>query len=116
MTRLSAHEIDEELSNHDPEDMFINGSVDLLSGQLEHIYESERCVFCDTNVYDVGLPGVPAHCSREPITYSTDTGGAHPGMSTCAACNGAGHRADQMCTHCSGRGEVPIRETWDEDW
>lgn len=42
-----------------------------------HIFEGERCIYCHTNVYDIGLyPDAPAICPvpREPLNYSTETG------------------------------------------
>lgn len=42
-----------------------------------HIFEGERCVYCHTNVYDIGIyPDAPEICPipREPLEYSTETG------------------------------------------
>lgn len=41
-----------------------------------HIFEGERCIFCRTNVYDIGIyPDAPEICpvQREPIRYTTET-------------------------------------------
>lgn len=42
----------------------------------EHVFEGERCTFCNVNVYDTDLDDVPERCEREELmsytTQSTD--------------------------------------------
>lgn len=40
-----------------------------------HIYEGERCVFCNVNTYDDSIYG-PFECAdrEEPFIYTTQTG------------------------------------------
>lgn len=45
-------------------------------GDGGHIFDGERCLFCNTNTYDIGLyPDAPEICpvQREPLRYSTQT-------------------------------------------
>jgi hypothetical protein len=42
-----------------------------------HIFEAERCVYCNVNYLDIGIyPDAPEICPipREPLNYSTETG------------------------------------------
>ena len=44
-----------------------------LIGDGGHVYDSERCLFCNVNVYDNMIYG-PYECTtREPLHYSTET-------------------------------------------
>lgn len=41
---------------------------------MEHMYDGERCVFCNVNIYDAYLYEDPERCiDREPVRYSTET-------------------------------------------
>lgn len=47
--------------------------LDLYTG---HIFSGERCIFCRTNVYDIGIyPDAPVRCpvKRSPMIYMTET-------------------------------------------
>ncbi|AWY06015.1 hypothetical protein SEA_ROBSFEET_8 [Microbacterium phage RobsFeet] len=48
-----------------------------------HWFEGERCVYCRTNVYDIGIyPDAPTICPtpREPVSYSTESRDPYPGV------------------------------------
>lgn len=40
-----------------------------------HVYDGERCIFCNVNTYDNGIYG-PFECvdRAEPLSYSTESG------------------------------------------
>lgn len=41
-----------------------------------HIFDGERCIYCNVNTYDIGIyPDAPAICPvpREPLNYTTET-------------------------------------------
>lgn len=53
-----------------------------------HIFEGERCLYCNTNVYDIGIyPDAPATCPvpRPPLRFSTET------PTPCAPCGATDH-------------------------
>jgi hypothetical protein len=53
-----------------------------------HLFEGERCIYCHTNVYDIGIyPDAPAICPvpRQPLRFSTET------PTACATCGEIDH-------------------------
>ena len=54
-----------------------------------HIFEGERCIYCLTNTYDIGIyPDAPAICPvpHQPLRFTTETP-----TPRCAACGEDDH-------------------------
>jgi hypothetical protein len=44
-----------------------------LEAPGRHVYDGERCIFCNTNMYDDGIYGPFPCIEREPFVYTTST-------------------------------------------
>lgn len=52
----------------------LDSEVVFLSFESDpHIYDGERCIFCNVNVYDEGMYGPDLCVPREPLLFSTET-------------------------------------------
>jgi hypothetical protein len=47
--------------------------MNLVFTSRYHVYDGERCVFCNTNIYDEAIYGDTECVEHEPVKYTTET-------------------------------------------